>query len=199
MLRKIYQAGHPILRNQSKLVTKNQLAKESTQELIDHMIATLRDVPGVGLAAPQVGESLQIIILDDQKKYHEPIPKRVLQQQGRREVPLTVLVNPKLEILNEEMAVFFEGCLSVDGYLGPVPRAIRVHVKAWDRHGVLFSYVAEGWHARMLQHELDHLQGALYVDRMIPKGFMTAKNFVNLWRDSSQAKILKSFQLPSSS
>lgn len=194
MILKLYQTGQPILRKQAKLLSPKELALKKTQDIIDFMISTLRDAPGVGIAAPQVGEQLQIIVIEDKAKYHETVPKQVLKAQGRRNVPLRVLVNPKLEIINKKQANFFEGCLSVDGYVAVVPRASKVRVKALDRSGKEVEYIAADWHARILQHEIDHLKGILLIDRMYTKSFMSMKNFNLLWRKALPPAIEKSFK-----
>lgn len=193
MLLKIYQTGQPVLREKAKLLSNEVLLADHTQQLIDSMIETLRDVPGVGLAAPQVGQSLQIVIIEDKKKYHKQVPENVLDQQARKAVPLKVLVNPKLEVLESEESLYFEGCLSVEGYVGAVNRANKVRVDALGRDGKLISYIAEGWHARILQHEIGHLNGELYIDLLQPRSFMSVKNFTELWRSALQDKIRKSF------
>jgi peptide deformylase len=132
MLLKLYQTGQPILRTSAKPVTKSLLASQFVQDVIEFMINTLRDAPGVGLAAPQVGESLQIIIIEDKATYHETVPKNILKEAGRKPVRLKVLVNPSLEIIEPETALYFEGCLSVDGYVAAVARAKIVKVTALD-------------------------------------------------------------------
>ncbi|MFO0920740.1 MAG: peptide deformylase [Candidatus Saccharimonadales bacterium] len=193
MLLKLYQAGQPQLRRKSKVVSKETLAKKQTQELIDLMIKTLRDCPGVGLAAPQVGENLRIFIVEDRPEYHEQFPKEIIKSQNRKPVSLKVFVNPKLEILEVDEALFFEGCLSVDGYVAVVPRAKKVKVEALDRNGRAISLIAEGWFARILQHETDHLNGTLFIDRMKNKSFMSLKNFSKSWRKSLPDKIFEEF------
>ncbi|MDB5166332.1 MAG: peptide deformylase [Candidatus Saccharibacteria bacterium] len=193
MLLKIHQAGQPILRKQAKTVTESVLRSRETQDLIDHMIETLRDVPGVGLSASQVGSPLNICIMEDKAAYHKPLLPEVLMAQGRKEFSLKVLVNPRLEIIETEPEIFFEGCLSVEGYVGVVPRASKVRVTATDRHGEALSFVAKGWQARILQHEVDHLHGILYIDKVRLSSFMNIKNFNNLWRDALQPKIEKHF------
>lgn len=193
MLLKIHQTGQPVLRKKAKSVSKEMLAKKETQELIDLMAETLRDSPGVGLAAPQVGELLKIFIVEDKAEYHEQVPKDVLKAQVRKPVPLKVFVNPELEVEDHEEALFFEGCLSVDGYVAVVPRAKAVKIKALDRHGKPITYTAHGWFARILQHETDHLDGTLMIDCMKNKSFMNLKNFNNLWRKALPDKIEKEF------
>jgi peptide deformylase len=194
MLLKLYQAGQPVLRKRAKEATKQQLASKQTQDVIDFMIATLRDAPGVGLAAPQVGESLRIIIVEDKAKYHEPLHPPLLQEQGRKPVSLRVLVNPEIEIIEPKTATYFEGCLSAEGYVAAVPRARSVKVTALDRHGKPVVLSANDWFARILQHEIDHLNGRLYVDCMLPESFMTQKNYSLLWRKALQTKIKKTFK-----
>ncbi len=182
MILKIIQTGDSLLREKAKKLTAQQLAKPATQQIIDLMIATLRDRPGVGLAAPQIGESLQIIIIEDKKKYQEKVSDELLATQGRKPVSLKVIVNPILKIeksVNDNL--FFEGCLSVDGYAAIVPRAHKVTVSGLDRDGKEISFSAEGWLARILQHEVDHLNGSLYVDRMLPRSFITDKHYADKW------------------
>jgi len=193
MLLKLYQAGQPILRKKAEAVSKDVLVKKQTQELIDLMVETLRDSPGVGLAAPQVGEPLQIFIVEDKAEYHEQVPKEVLKAQERRPTTLKVFVNPELEIIEQDEALFFEGCLSVDGYVAAVPRAKSVKIKALDRHGKPITYTAHGWFARILQHETDHLNGTLLIDSMQNESFMSLKNFNNLWRKALPDKIEKEY------
>ncbi len=193
MLLKLYQTGQPILRKKAKPVSKEALAKKQTQQLIDFMVETLRDSPGVGLAAPQVGESLQIFIVEDLAKYHEQVPKGVLKAQERKPVALKVFVNPKLEVIEQDEALFFEGCLSIDGYVAAVPRAKSVKVEALDRHGKPITYMAHGWFARILQHETDHLNGLLLIDGMKVESFMSLKNYNSLWRKALPTKIEKEF------
>jgi peptide deformylase len=193
MLLKLYQTGQPILRQSAKHVTKQQLATQKVQDMIDFMIATLRDAPGVGLAAPQVGASQQIIVMEDKPKYHDMVPKPILKEQGRKPLSLQVLVNPKLEVIDPEVVLFFEGCLSVDNYLAVVPRFKSVRVTCWDRKGNEVSFVAHDWYARILQHEIDHLRGVLYIDSMKPESFMSTKNFAMLWRKAAKATISEAF------
>jgi peptide deformylase len=193
MLLKMYQVGQPILRKAAKPLTRDELSSKTVQDVIDFMIATLRDAPGVGLAAPQVGEARQIIIIEDKAKFHEQVPEEVLKGQERKAIRLKVLVNPKLKIVDTKTNLYFEGCLSVEGYVAAVPRVKTVTVEAWDRNGKPITYTAHGWHARILQHEIDHLNGILLIDRMKSKSFMSIKNFNMFWRKAMSDKIQKTF------
>lgn len=190
---KLYQTGQPVLRKNAKVVSKELLAQKQTQELIDLMVETLRDAPGVGLAVPQVGEPSRIFVVEDRAEYHKQVPKDVLRSQERKPVSLKVFVNPELEVTEQDDALFFEGCLSIDGYVAAVPRAKTVKIKALDRHGKPMTLTAHGWFARILQHETDHLNSILFIDRMKNKSFMGLKNFNNLWRKALPNEIEKEF------
>ena len=189
MILKIEQVGHATLRKPAKPLTAQQLASPNIQQLIDLMIATLRDKPGVGLAAPQVGEPLQIIIIEDKKKYLQKVPEPVLAAQRRKPVSLHVIVNPTVTVLDTATDNFFEGCLSVDGFRAVVPRARRVRVSGLDRHGKRITVDADGWLARIVQHEVDHLGGTVYIDRMYSRTYMTEKAFAADWLSALPAEI----------
>lgn len=186
---KILQAGEEVLRSETRKLTVDQIRDEKTQILIDYMIETLRDSPGVGLAAPQIGESLQIIVVEDKKDYQKNVSKQLLVEQKRKPITLKVIINPVLKIEKGDTAHHFEGCLSVDGYRAVVPRAERVTISGLSRHGKKVSYQAEGWLARIFQHECDHLQGRLYVNSMLPKTFMTEKLYTKYWAEKSVAEL----------
>jgi peptide deformylase len=172
MLLKIVQAGDPVLRQVGRTLTAEEILDPATQQLIALMRDTMRDAPGVGLAAPQVGESIQLAVIED------PAPLADAQREERRRVavPLHVLVNPVLTIVDPTPVEFHEGCLSVAGFLALVPRAARVRVEALNERAEAVSIEASGWYARILQHEIDHLNGRLYVDRMRPESFTTNAN-----------------------
>ena len=184
MLLKIEQAGHVVLRKPARKVSTAQLQSAAFQQLIDLMVATLRDKPGVGLAAPQVGESVQMVIIEDKRSYQQKLSPEVLAAQKRRPVPLKVLINPRYEVIDGEQAYFFEGCLSVEGYRAVVPRAAKVKVSALDRIGKAVTFTADGWLARIVQHEIDHLHGSLYIDSMYPKSLVTERCFQSEWADA---------------
>lgn len=190
MILKIVQSGDPILRKKAKKLTHAQLKSSATQQLIDLMITTLRDRPGVGLAAPQVGESLQIIIIEDKKEYHEKVSKDLLNAQSRKSVSLKVIINPILHIEDDKNdELFFEGCLSIDGYTAVVPRAKKVTVSGIDREGKKVTLKAEGWLARIIQHEVDHLNGSLYTDKMLSRTFITSKHYADNWMKSHPSEL----------
>jgi peptide deformylase len=175
MVLKIVEVGDPVLRRAARAMTPAEVKSPAVQGLIELMRETMRDAPGVGLAAPQVGESLAIAVIEDRAEYQEGVPAEELAARVREPVPFHVIVNPRLEVLESEPAVFYEGCLSVPGYLAQVPRALSVRVEALDHRGEPVLIEARGWYARILQHEIDHLAGNLYIDRMDPRTFASTR------------------------
>jgi len=135
------------------------------------------DAPGVGLAAPQVGESLQVVVVEDDGPFLETMSPLRRAELRRTALPFAALINPVLEPVGEQTDEFFEGCLSVAGYSGAVRRHRAVRVRALSGRGEPVVFELEGWPARILQHELDHLAGVLYIDRMDTRTFTTNENF----------------------
>ncbi len=163
---KIVQAGDPVLREPARPLAAEEIASAEIQQLIELMRETMRDAPGVGLAAPQIGLPLQLAVIEDVAE---------IEATERRPVPFHVIVNPRLA-LGPESVDFFEGCLSVEGFQAVVARARTVVVEALDHRGEAIKIEARGWYARILQHEIDHLGGTLYIDRMRSRTFSTARN-----------------------
>jgi peptide deformylase len=163
---KIVQAGDPVLRKQARPLTKQEILSSRTQLLIEMMRETVREAPGVGLAAPQIGESIQLAVIEDRPEYLDRLSAEELEQLHRSAIPFHVIINPKLTILDKSSAEFFEGCLSVAGYQAVVGRALNVCVECLNERAEPLNINAHGWYARILQHEIDHLDGTLYVDRM---------------------------------
>jgi peptide deformylase len=163
---KIVQAGDPVLREPARALTPAEIASAEIQQLIELMRETMRDAPGVGLAAPQIGVPLQLAVIEDVAE---------LEAAERKPVPFHVIASPQLT-LGDETVEFFEGCLSVEGFQAVVARARAVEVEALDHQGMPVKIAARGWYARILQHEIDHLNGTLYIDRMRSRTFSTARN-----------------------
>jgi peptide deformylase len=191
MISKIVQAGEPVLRNRARLLTANEVRSKLIQELIDRMRETMRDAPGVGLAAPQIGEPLQLAVIEDRAEYQRNVKAERLTLLDRRPVPFHVIVNPKLTVLETGQPSFFEGCLSIVGFVALVPRAFEVRVDALNERGEPVSIDARGWHARILQHEIDHLQGVLYIDRAYSRTLMTQQSYAEHWGAKSIEEVLK--------
>lgn len=188
---KIVQAGEPVLRQMAKEIKPGEIRGRDIQRLIDWMRETMYDAPGVGLAAPQIGIPLQLAVIEDKPEYTRDASAGFLQERERTPVPFHVIINPKLKLDNSEEAEFFEGCLSVAGFTAAVPRARRVTVHYLDHNGAARTVEAQGWYARILQHEIDHLHGKLYLDRMRPRTFMTTDNYNRHWKDKPISEILQ--------
>lgn len=192
---KIVQVGEPVLRQKARELDPGEIQSREIQELIEWMRETMYDAPGVGLAAPQVGLSLQLAVIEDKPEYLQDIAPEILKERERKPVPFQVLINPKLTLDETEPAEFFEGCLSLVGFTGLVPRARRVKVECLDHTGQPKTIQASGWYARILQHEIDHLRGTVYVDRMQPRTFMSLDNFNRYWKEKSVAVVKHALQL----
>src|SRR5580698_4752186 len=182
---KIVTVGEPVLRTPAQELSKEQILSPSIQNLIEYMRETVRDAPGVGLAAPQVGESLQLAVIEDKAEYQKTFTEAELKERGRKPIPFHVLVNPVIEVRGEPTATFFEGCLSLPGFTALVPRAQEVRVTCLDHRGEPRVIEASGWYARILQHEIDHLNGTLYIDRMQARSFSSLENYTRHWKDRS--------------
>ena len=189
MILKIRQVGEPVLRRKARTLSIDEIRARSTQELIESMRETMHDAPGVGLAAPQVGYSLQLVVIEDQAEFIQKLPAEQVAERERKPVPFHVLINPKMTVLGLEDAEFFEGCLSLAGFTAVVPRAKHVRVEALDEEAEPVMIEATGWYARILQHEIDHLGGMLYIDRMNSRTFFTQDNYVRHWKDRSIAEV----------
>ena len=154
---KVARLGHPVLRAGARTLSAKEIASPVIQRLILDMVETMREYSGVGLAAVQIHEALQLAVLEvaDNPRYPE-----------KPAVPLSVLVNPQIEPLAQETEDDWEGCLSVPDMRGRVPRYTKIRVRALNHEGAELDFVAAGFHARVIQHEFDHLNGKVYLDRM---------------------------------
>lgn len=165
----IVQVGANVLRQPALDVPPALLGSPSFARLVDVMVEAMRAAPGVGLAAPQIGVPLRVYVAEDPEERLSHVSAEARALRGRAPLPLTVFVNPRVTFDSKEQATFYEGCLSVRGYGALVARASAVRVAASDAQGRTFALRLEGWPARIMQHEADHLDGTLYVDRMISR------------------------------
>ena len=179
---KIVQVGDPVLRKRARPLTREELATPAMQDMIARMRDTMRDAPGVGLAAPQIGESLQLVVLEDPPQLHAGMTPEQLAERERAAVPFQVLVNPRLTVVGTDVVSAYEGCLSFSGFMMIVPRWRQVRVEALNEYGEPIVKVASGWYARILQHEIDHLRGVVCCDRMDPRTLTTHDNHMRHWR-----------------
>ena len=150
---KVSRMGHPVLRQRTALIQPDDISMASMQRLIDDMFDTMNEYAGIGLAAPQVHQELRLFVagVDDPNSTMQPV----------------VMINPEIEVIGEETEEDWEGCLSIPDIRGKVLRAKNIRVRSLDRHGKLQQLTANGFPARVIQHETDHLNGILFVDRMM--------------------------------
>jgi peptide deformylase len=187
---KIVQAGHPVLRQRARPLTVDEIRGPEIARLIEEMRETMRDAPGVGLAAPQVGLGLQLVVIEDQPAYIERGTPDDAQTRERTPVPFQVLVNPRLTVVDRAPVEFFEGCLSVADMMMIVPRVRAVKVEALDHNAEPVTLSAQGWPARILQHEIDHLRGVLCIDRMRSRTLTTSTNYGRHWSDHAVPEVV---------
>ena len=185
---KIIQLGEKVLRQEARPLSAEEIRGPQIQELIEMMRETMRDAPGVGLAAPQIGLGLQLAVIEDRAEYQKDIAADILADRGRKPVPFHVIINPVLT-LGSQPVEFFEGCLSMAGFTALVPRASSARVEALNENAEPVVIETTGWYARILQHEIDHLRGMLYVDRMRSRSLMTLENFGRSWKEKSVVQI----------
>lgn len=167
-LLKVIKLGNPVLRQQALPIDLSEIKTSAFQQLVDDMFETMYDEPGIGLAAPQVGRSQQLVVMDC---------------PGEGGFPATALINPHIAFYGPEQAESWEGCLSVDGLRGKVTRPSLVRVQALDRHGEPVDFEATGLYAVCIQHELDHLIGKVFLDRMTDMSTLTQlEEFEKFWQ-----------------
>ena len=193
----IVQAGNPVLRQRARPLDIAEIRSREIQKLIESMRECMHEAPGVGLAAPQLGLGLQLAVVEDREEYHKDVSAALLRERERSPVPFHVLINPVIEEMGEEKAEFFEGCLSLSGFSALVPRARIVRVACLDERGEQKIIEASGWYARILQHEVDHLNGTLYIDRMRSRSFTSMDNLAEFWKGKPVSEIKKTLCMES--
>ena len=151
----IVRLGHPALRSPARPLPPERLGDPEVQTLLDDMVETMKDARGVGLAAPQIGVEAQVFVYEAPPRF-----------EGDEGVPLHVVINPMITPLSRELVYDWEGCLSIPDLRGLVPRHPKVRVQGLDRTGRPLDYLADGYEARIIQHENDHLNGVVFLDRM---------------------------------
>lgn len=156
-LLKIAHVGHPILRQRSREISREELASDRTQRFIDDLVETMRDANGAGLAAPQVHEPIRICAIEVKDNPRYPY---------KPNIPLTILVNPVIKPISEEQFDNYEGCLSVPNLRGVAARFADIEVSYWERDGGPVTKIVRGLTAGTFQHECDHLDGKLFLDRV---------------------------------
>jgi peptide deformylase len=189
----IVAAGDPVLRA-GTVRYDGQLGPALLARFVEALRVTMRAAPGVGLAAPQVGVELRIAVVEDPA----PVPQEVRVARGRVPLPFRVLVNPSYEPVGTDRAAFFEGCLSVPGWQAVVARPARVRLTGADEHGRPLDEVVTGWPARIVQHETDHLDGTLYLDRAETRSLSSQDAVVERWAQPTPERAARElgFDLP---
>src|SRR4029077_1689710 len=188
MILPIVQAGEPVLRKAARPLRPNEIRSREIRELIQQMKETMYAAPGVGVAAPQIGQGIQLAVIEDRPEYIKDWTPQQLAERERKPVPFHVIINPRITLLGEERVEYFEGCLSLNNLMALTPRARRVRVECVDEKGEQKVIEAGGWYARTLQHEIDHLAGTMYVDHMYPRSLMTVENFTQHWKGKTLAE-----------
>ncbi|MFF4255523.1 peptide deformylase [Streptomyces sp. NPDC001663] len=189
----IVAAGDPVLRRGTERFD-GQLDPALLARFVEALRVTMHEAPGVGLAAPQVGVPLRIAVIEDPA----PVPEEVRLARGRVPQPFRVLVNPSYEPVGAAKVAFFEGCLSVPGWQAVVARPLEVRLTGEDEHGRAVDEVFSGWPARIVQHETDHLDGTLYLDRAELRSLSSNEAMVQRWTQPTPEEAAKAlgFELP---
>lgn len=183
MVEEICQAGELVLRRQARTLAPAEIRSGLVHEIIAAMFETMRAAPGVGLAAPQIGLPLQLAVIEDPAEFIDKLPPGHAAERERAPVAPHVIINPRITAEGDDEAQFFEGCLSLTGFTAIVPRALAVRVDCLNERAEPVTIHARGWYARILQHEIDHLHGRLYIDRMMSRSFMGRANYERNWKD----------------
>jgi len=179
----IVAAGDPVLRRAAEPFD-GQLGPSLLARFVAALRDTMHAAPGVGLAAPQVGIPLRLAVVEDPA----PVPTEIREVRGRVPLPFRVLVNPVYEPVGAGRAAFFEGCLSVPGWQAVVARPAAVRLRAQDEHGIPVDEVFTGWPARIVQHETDHLDGTLYLDRAELRSLSSNEAVAERWAQPAPAQ-----------
>jgi peptide deformylase len=182
-VREIVEIGDPVLRERARELSPDEIASPEIQELIDDLIETKRATHGAGIAANQVGEAVRVAIVEVEKanpRYPYKPPE-----------PLTVMINPSLEPAGDEMIEINEGCLSMPDLRGSLQRRLTVRIRYLDREGSEHEEIKRGLTAGTFQHEVDHLDGVLFVDRADPRTFATWEQFDRHQRDEFVQRVAR--------
>ncbi|XP_071543102.1 peptide deformylase, mitochondrial-like isoform X2 [Panulirus ornatus] len=167
----ICQVGDPVLRSPAKIVNPEQISSPEVQQVMIQMQQVMKRYDGVGIAAPQIGIPLRILALEVTPKRERELGAEVYAAREMSSLPLMIFINPKMEVLDFTKVVFPESCESLRGYSALVPRYKAVRLTGLDKRGEPLELESKGWIARIIQHEMDHLDGRLYIDLMDPKSF----------------------------
>lgn len=171
------QVGDPILREQAEIVDISTIHSPEFKQMVERMFKVMRKAKGQGIAAPQIGVGLQVFAMEYTGQHMKELKDQgcsdqEMKRMGIALVPPRVFVNPEIRIIDSTLLAFREGCLSIEGYSALVPRAKEIEITALDMEAHPITWRTMGWPARIIQHEMDHLKGNLYIDTMMYKSFM---------------------------
>lgn len=171
------QVGDPILREQAEIVDISTVHSPEFKQMVERMFKVMRKAKGQGIAAPQIGVGLQVFAMEYTGQHMKELKDqgcsdKEMKRMGIALVPPRVFVNPEIRIIDSTLLAFREGCLSIEGYSALVPRAKEIEITALDMEAHPITWRTMGWPARIIQHEMDHLKGNLYIDTMMYKSFM---------------------------
>ncbi|KAL2093069.1 hypothetical protein ACEWY4_010381 [Coilia grayii] len=177
----VCQVGDPVLRGQAAAVSPEEVGSAEVQQVIRTLVKVMRQMECVGLSAPQIGVPLRILAMEYPERMLVESSEASRRARGLEAFPLYVFINPELRVLDGRTALFQEACESISGFSASVPRYLSVEVSGLNENGEPVSWQASGWAARILQHEMDHLNGVLYIDRM------DSKTFINInWEEHNE-------------
>ncbi|CAN2389423.1 Polypeptide deformylase [Pristimantis euphronides] len=168
----VTQTGDPVLRVQTQLVPQDHISHPDTQAVVKLMVQVLKSSGCIGLSAPQLGVPLRILAMELPEELCQLVPPDVRALREMEPFPLKIFINPTMRILDSRKLTFPEGCGSIHGFSAIVPRCYSVEISGLNEKGEHSSWKAQGWAARVVQHEMDHLDGILYVDKMDPRTFV---------------------------
>lgn len=193
--REIVKVGDSVLRTPARELSRDEILSADIQNLIEEMKMTMRAAPGVGLAAPQIGQSIQLAVIEDVNPGR--LTPQQLAERNRYHVPFHVIINPRIYVAEDsDWAEFFEGCLSMPSFIAVVPRATSVRVECLNEHAEPIVIHAKGWYARILQHEIDHLNGTLYIDRALLATLMNEETYLKQWKGKTVKEIQEALTCP---
>jgi peptide deformylase len=188
------QTNDSVLRQLARPLLIEEINSREIQELINNMREVMYNAPGVGLAAPQIGYSLQVITIHDQAQFHQGISPKILAERGRKPIDFHVIINPTLTIVDATDNYFFEGCLSICQGCRIMPRKQTVKLNALNEKAEAIEVIASGWYARILQHECQHLAGKLLFDFARAETEITFAEYKTDWLDASATAVKQYYE-----
>ncbi|XP_070574786.1 peptide deformylase, mitochondrial-like [Ptychodera flava] len=168
----VCQVGDPVLRGRAAPVDPANIGTREFQKLLDTLVSIMRREGAVGLSAPQIGVGFQVIAMEYTKAHMSWYPHEIITQREIEEFPLKIFINPRMKVVDYDKVTFSEGCQSIKGFSAFVPRYHAVEITGFNRKGQVEQWQAKGFPARIVQHEMDHLKGQLYIDIMDSKTFI---------------------------